>query len=126
MKIQIAMSLLVLVSAQVSFAVNTTPVHLNCLINDVWNERAEVTVIGNQVTVIFSDKIDPPATESGYLTSAGEFNLNQGEIGCGSGVDLNIDTGLLNGGMTVGSATLSFQGNYGCEGETAAYSCKIQ
>jgi hypothetical protein len=126
MKIRIAMSLLVLVSAQVSFAKNAAPVHLNCFINDVWNEGAEITVISNQITVIFSDKIDPPTTESGYLMSAGEFNLNQGEIGCGSGVDLSIDNGLLNGGITVGSATLSFQGNYGCEGETATYSCKVQ
>jgi hypothetical protein len=125
-KLQVAIGLLILGFCHASYALNTASHHLICSTNDTWNESAEITVTGTQVSVLFKDKVDPSTTASGYATSAGEFNLDQIEFGCGGEVTLSIDGGLLDGGMTDGSATVTYPGNYGCEGGTIEYSCKVQ
>jgi len=92
--------------------------------NDSYGETMEITLAGEQISATFADKVDQPTEENGYPTSNGAFTLDQGGLGCGNGVYLTIDPGLLSGSITDGTATVTIPGNYGCGGDTITYNCK--
>ena len=109
-----------------SLALAAAPVHISCSTGDSYGDAADISLSGNKIFVTFTDKVDAPTIESGYPSSDGGFYLDQGGFGCGKGVYLNVDQGLLDGSAAAGKVTVSFSGNYECEGETINYDCKSQ
>jgi len=105
----------------------TYPTKLTCNGDDTgFYGQAAITIAGESIWIAFSDKNIGSAQASGSSNTDGGFFLNQGDLGCGQGANINIDAGLLNGSAKTGAATLSVLPNYGCGGGTATYDCKVQ
>jgi hypothetical protein len=89
-----------------------------------FTEIADITISGNKISLTVTE--GPYSTSyDGTVGTDGEILL-QGDGECGGGISFTMDPGLIDGSESRGHATLSEASNYGCDGSTSDFSCKVQ
>jgi hypothetical protein len=124
MKMKLLMILFSLLLYLPSFSAVPGLLQLSC--TDANGGSANIAIAGEYIWIAYLDKNNTSGGANGYSNSEGGFSLNQGDLGCGSGANIKIDNGLLNGSVREGVAAISVLPNYGCGGGFATYDCKVR
>lgn len=98
---------------------------LSCVaINDAYHETATIKLLGNNISVTFTDGVasDAPTYNQGVGSIDEGFGLGMGV--CGQSDTLTGSPSLLDGSTKQGTVTVVDPPNYGCDGGTTTYSCK--